>query len=1091
MKLTSIFWNKAAGCLILMSLAMSSRAAVDANMVADELGLLPTPRQISLDRTAWPAASFSIVIPDGNGLMRVAADELNERITSLGGQPLPVSTKLPKGPAIIIGPAFWSVVQQTASLLKMKLAVDDPGEQGYIIKSGYVNGRPVVLCGGSDNLGALYAAVTLRRMIQNKNGQDVILGGAVRDWPAFKIRCNAKINMRDLTRKGSSEKVEERAAALRRKLDWCLRHKINYVQLVGNITNEPTDDRQRLVFDEATGVARYAAKRGIKTRIIGHVEIGKYLTQEQKKTAVVRKPGTAYMWSAHDAHRAHARDYARFLKAAHAGIFCVHPIDSGGFDDPGKWSQRPPECKKMYGDDRTRADFDLFKIYFDTVREECPWIELEAISYPYHYQFAVPEFLESFTKMAKGMPHTGWVGSISNAAMAKEVQDKLVAYHSFLGENLSKDVAVTFREAAPNMFLACGKLYEGHPVTVWIYPDRNRGWLGSFCPQVRYAQSFVRPGARDYYFVASAWDAANDERVQRLSQQEYLWNPDQPDADAGFDAALRAYEPEGRNVTAFQQNVLIPRVCRLLYGEAAPPFIGLVRANVSFRYAAFPGDVASERGENFEDTYKYTAEQAKKFASIHEIFKPFIAQLPNMKNLPPDAASWLLYYYKASGIAAMISELDAGIDAARKRMAADDLKGARALVADQIKTLPGMQKRCEEIHAAIDRHPLHNKETRMSSRPDSVFHSFSPPAYAGRLEDLIGEMDAAATVGTIPDHIKKQLEKRSVTVGRFKPQYDVIADGRRGEGGWTTGLPTDFFTVAGKKLARHESLARMAWDDEKLYLFVEAFEPNGRVVAKTKPTDQDVDFWQTDDAVEIFICSGGHGDCHRFAVSASGARWDAKSLRDGTSDPTWNGTWASGVKKSKNGLAVEMHIPFADLGGAPLAGDRWAVDIIRHRTARAGHSGSEESSIVLSAQRHEAGRFIPLVFSAGSRVQIPDGKRVRISNIKRYDETVTYGYSTFLVFDLEIETDRFLMNPPIRLAVKDAENKEILNKTITAARIPGVWKSPKPVMLELGKDFSGTLVLEVSFGLGDKRKPSAKSQAAALFAIDVKGAVVK
>jgi hypothetical protein len=1054
--------NAVAVVVLACCIAAHGRPADD---IADRLGLLPTPREITLTGDRIDLSGWQIVTPSGSPLCRVGAGEINLRIEQLGGKPLPiVDSSQPNKARIIVGPSSNAEVRAMGKGLGVVLTQADPGEQGYVIRCGRIAGAPVVLAAGSDEQGALYACITLRRMIQTVDGRSWLLAGSVRDWPDYKVRCNGLLNLLPL-RSSRPESRTRAVAALKREIDFYLRHKINYVQTRGHWTQPTPDERTRAIRQQMVEVSRYARSRGIRTRVIGNTEIGKYLTAEQRKSAVVRKAGTSYAWSALDAHRKHARDWAEYLRDAQVGLFALHPVDSGGYLDPETWSRRSPQCKAMYGGDRGRASLEQFKLYFDIIREQCPDIELEAVSYPYHYQFAMPEFIAQAQGMGADMPSMGWVRGVDDPVTAGRVQKQLMDYHRYLGNGLRRDVTITFREAKREVFLACGELYQGHPVTIWIYPDRNKGWRGTFCPQVRMAKSFWRPGMRDHYFVASSYARGNDARVQRLAQQEYLWRVDQPDASDEFAAGSRWYETEGRKVTAFQRDRLIPRICRILYGAAAPPFQDLVAANVSLNYVLEPGPVASERGENMATSLAYMSDQVTAFKRLHQGFAELAPQLKDMPGLPPDATAWSLWWLKFTGLAAIKAELELGLGQCRDLLAAGTTDKALAQAAVLRQGLAALQKRCDAIHALVDKDPRHTKQSSYSRSADGMLHAFRPASYSAVIEQLEEKAAAAATMGVIPEHIATQLSQRRIEVCRFKPSFPLKLDGKRGEGGWMSSQTVDFFTTDPKKLAQYESHVWILWDDQALYLYVQAFDPFAQRHRPSVPaTTHDGSVFR-DDCFEIFLGTTADKDAYyHLAVSSSGAKYDAAKVGDGRPDVKWGGEWAAGTVRGRTAWIAEMRIPFATLGGAPKAGDVWRVNMARHRPSRAGSQEEESSNIIAAARNHRPDLFVPMVFTQESRIVQPKGLRATLKDVKRADQTTTYGYATFLIFSPTIESDRSLVDEPVLIEVADPAGKVIARKTMDIGRIPGRWSPVKPLMMDLGQAYKGDVTLSLWCG---------------------------
>ena len=223
--------------------------AQNAYDIADRIDLIPTPREITVSKERIDLAGWQILLAEDSDLCRLGAEEINGRLLALGSQALPV-VRTPDGsvPHIVVGSCGSSQSRRIAELLDVKVSPESPGEQGYTIACGKVNGVPTVLAGGSDEQGALYACITLCRLIQDVNGKVCLLSSRVRDWPDFKIRCNSSLNLRLIQSCRKTETMARIADNLKRQIDFCLRHKINYVQANAYWA--------RSVSDERTGEAR-------------------------------------------------------------------------------------------------------------------------------------------------------------------------------------------------------------------------------------------------------------------------------------------------------------------------------------------------------------------------------------------------------------------------------------------------------------------------------------------------------------------------------------------------------------------------------------------------------------------------------------------------------------------------------------------------------------------------------------------------------------------------------------------------------------------------------------------------------------------
>jgi len=101
-------------------------------------------------------------------------------------------------------------------------------EQGYVIHSR--PGSPVLLYAQND-LGCLYAAVTVVQWLESKHDAVILPHGVIRDWPDFRFRANNWLIMAEMG--GWSydwgDGPEAFLERIRRKLDFALAAKINTI----------------------------------------------------------------------------------------------------------------------------------------------------------------------------------------------------------------------------------------------------------------------------------------------------------------------------------------------------------------------------------------------------------------------------------------------------------------------------------------------------------------------------------------------------------------------------------------------------------------------------------------------------------------------------------------------------------------------------------------------------------------------------------------------------------------------------------------------------------------------------------------------
>ena len=616
------------GVVVLLTLSVNQLATAaeqgepPAWKVAEELNLIPTPQQITLGEQRYAAEEFHIVRPADARLASTGAEEINRRIESLGGKRLPVRSHLGAGPAIILATCTSELGQRFAD--EVNLSPELPGEQGYVIETIMHEGRPVVLALGSDDQGTLYAAITLRRLIRPAEAGPQLQTAVVRDAPAFKRRSIGKLWV-------FHEPHPERY------IRWLARHKINYINIRGSwIYNSTGEERKRAV-QGVRQLTEIAHDYGITCKMGFMTHLQEVITDEEweKYGGVKRRGGDRWFsWSALPVHRRKAEKIARFVKDTDLDYVSMHVVDGGGYEDPEGWSQRSERTREMYGDDHARATAKMVNIYREVLNKVHPKAEFEVVPYPYHFQFAVPNFAEKVEQFMGTMPAFWWTRRVrklaKDPALARRMARELKNHHRKLEERLPDNVLITFREGGAAEFAGAAHLWKDHPLDIWSYLYRTRAWRGMWEPQNRLIKTWYRPNYRDMFYNAQipygrgavrklTWSAAG---------AEYTWNTDVPDAEASFTVAKRYYDVGVRNATEYQKKSLIPRVVHRLWGEEGEAFAGLLKNNVSFYYLDDPEEMIGRRSqERFLDPYRYYEEQVRAVQQAQEKINALIARI--------------------------------------------------------------------------------------------------------------------------------------------------------------------------------------------------------------------------------------------------------------------------------------------------------------------------------------------------------------------------------------------------------------------------------------------------------------------------------
>ena len=156
-------------------------------------------------------------------------------------------------------------------------------------------------------------------------------------------------------------------------------------------------------------------------------------------------------------------------------------------------------------------------------------------------------------------------------------------------------------------------------------------------------------------------------------------------------------------------------------------------------------------------------------------------------------------------------------------------------------------------------------------------------------------------------------------------------DGDLGDACWQSACTTSPFILAtGDGLPEEQTIVRVCFDDERLYIAAEALEGalepalNMLELVRAQQTGRDANVF-SDDCVEIFLQppSGGH---YHLAANSIGTLYDAREQ-----GAQWDGDCQVAAVRGNGWYTVELSIGLASLGASP-AGE-WRVNFCRERTA--------------------------------------------------------------------------------------------------------------------------------------------------------------
>jgi hypothetical protein len=157
------------------------------------------------------------------------------------------------------------------------------------------------------------------------------------------------------------------------------------------------------------------------------------------------------------------------------------------------------------------------------------------------------------------------------------------------------------------------------------------------------------------------------------------------------------------------------------------------------------------------------------------------------------------------------------------------------------------------------------------------------------------------------------LALRSVRALRLDGPAPVI-DGNLDEAIWSTApVATDFVRSLPHPgtIATLRTIARIAYDDDALYVGVRMFDPQPSGILAPFPRRDDE---TTSDWIFVEIDSRhDHRSGFSFGVNPRGVQVDGTWANDVVYDPAWNGVWESAAHIDSLGWTAEYRIPFSQL----------------------------------------------------------------------------------------------------------------------------------------------------------------------------------
>lgn len=291
--------------------------------------------------------------------------------------------------------------------------------------------------------------------------------------------------------------------------------------------------------------------------------------------------------------------------------------------------------------------------------------------------------------------------------------------------------------------------------------------------------------------------------------------------------------------------------------------------------------------------------------------------------------------------------------------------------------------------------------------------------YAPTVIAALKDLDQGVTARVSPQGAFYQITRgqKPLQLQAAKTAQPLQIDGLAKEAVWAQAPPSYLLLTKSAVAPQLGARAKLAWDDETLYVFIEGREQDaGKLIKEALPHDSDRLF--DSDNVELFVQPPGTKAYYHLALNAAGSTYDAAHPGGDAlqADVKWESQAQTAVAMGDGGWSAEVAIPFAAFGAKPDQ-PGWHINLCR---TRRGNVEPDEYTAVnpTFGGFHEPAHFPEAVFSATPEaIGFPDGTMDDVpaaDDLKRL-RVQTQGNAT-----AELVSDRaYCGSQALHLAVKD------------------------------------------------------------------------
>jgi len=1045
------------------------------NVVASIDTIIPQPKQIKRTGQRVVLRDAVIALASQEKKLRIAGEEVNERIAELGGQSLPIRTwpARSRGDRVFILHAGNKRGRALIAQYGLRVTPERPGEQGYVIAFRRDNGRTDVFLAGSDAQGALYAAVTFRHLIAHRGSQLTVEEAEIVDWPDFKLRQigvpfalplrRGWYALRYLRNKkdpaARKRTADEYFEVVRPYIDWLLRHKSNFMDPQPAAWAAPPETLDRFQRVAIRRVNQYALDRGIGTFYYESTCIGRYPRDKDNpdfKDVLFNKGHKRYFcWSRLDYHRRKAQAIAQVLRdCAYSGFF-LHDVDSGGWKDPALWSRRCARCRRTYGNDHVKANLAVFGTYYREIKRLVPDIKFVAVIYPYSPNYLNPDWLEQQIR-----DESGEVPGIRKTA--EELAAKYRRFLRRMGEGLPPDIYICVREnTRPNIDLI-RSVYGRRPFQLYFEYAYWKGWRPQFIMSPRWTKTFYYPGIDDIMYGNNS--LYNYNPLTQMYGLECAWNTEGPEREY-FPSRAAWMDPRTCLEPREGARRFVEKACRDFWGgEAGPFFVPVFMGNLSFYFIDNPDEIARRCG--LTDVRRLMREQADAATaaarSMDELWqKAAAARAQGRKLLSDYAYPYFIDFYKLTAAARVMGRYKADKMAIANAVIAGDMPRAERQIAAARVRLEQAEKDLAQLRTRLKGGPSFAAAYRKGNPFGNLF-SLDVRTLVKDLERLDAGKQKLFESFNIPKWFRRTAERRRFEAAPVKEPIRI--DGALDESAWGHVAQIEHFVnYRMLRLASLETTCRVLYDSANIYFGFECIDPNAKQI---RIPSRERDDYKVVDSVEIFLDPNRtRKTFYHWVVDAGGNVFDA--ARTQAKDGTWkystdfDSKCKFAVQTKPDRWTAEVAIPLAEIGARPRPGRAWGFNVCRNivHTHAKGEHESVAAGFMGGKSFHSVERFPVLAFASQPVSLSPPEVLLRIRKPVFKRVTAGEGQASEIVFNAQLETTGTLHDVTVAADAFVGDRRVGAFTVLKSSRVELMWRSLRPISFRVNEVQPGVDVL--------------------------------